>query len=313
MSLLALHLKIRRALPALMLLTTPAFAINTATIVPSAFSPTCMDYRIVGVCYWLRCTPFGCKVKTSAKVGHYVPDAVVSSYASTGQNPWTEVKMLSAATSTSKGGGSGTTNSAHENNLAAFKNVDVIGHPGIIAFNAFASGSGYACSGAGTPYVPNMLSTLDYVAWRYGVPESVFPQSVTPGVREIGSRSTLNLWGNVYPRSGFLHQADDYKAAAVMAQRAGDVVTRNGQVHVYQPLIAMPQPGYWPAGELRETEIRTGKWQQLAPITSPTCSVFPDASPALQATDGGYAWALWRPYSCCKREGQTFLRSTDAY
>jgi integrating conjugative element protein (TIGR03756 family) len=296
-----------------MLMATPAFAINTATIVPSVLSPACMDYRVVGVCYWLRCTAFGCKVKTSAKVGHYVPDAVVSSYASTGQNPWVEVQALSAATSTSKGGGSGTTNNAHENNLAVFKNADVIGHPGILAFNGFASKSGYACEGAGKPYIPNMLSTLDYLAWRYGVPESVFPQSITPGLREIGSRSTLNLWGNVYPRSGFLHQADDYKAAAVMAQRAGDVVTRTGQVHVYQPLIAMPKPGYWPAGELRETDIRTGKWQQLAPVTSPSCSAFPDSSPALQARDGGYAWALWRPYSCCKREGQTFLGSTGAY
>lgn len=145
------------------------------------------------------------------------------------------------------------------------------------------------------------------------LPESVFPQALTPGVREIGTRAAANLWGNVYPRSGFLHQPNDLKAAAVMAQRAGDVVTRSGQVHVYQPLIAQPQPGYWPAGELRETEIRTGKWQQLAPVVSQTCGVFPDQSPAVQSQDGGYAWALWRPYSCCKREGQTFLGSTGEY
>ncbi len=25
----------------------------------------------------------------------------------------------------------------------------------------------------------------------------------------------------------------------------------------------------------------------------------------------GVAWALWRPYSCCKREGQVFLGSVD--
>ncbi len=41
------------------------------------------------------------------------------------------------------------------------------------------------------------------------------------------------MWGNVYPRQGFLVQPDDFKAAAVMAQRAGDVITRNGQPHVY--------------------------------------------------------------------------------
>jgi integrating conjugative element protein (TIGR03756 family) len=313
MSLSRLHQHARRALPALMFITAPVWALTTPEIVPSVFSPTCMAYRVVGVCYWLKCTPFGCKVKTSAKVGHYVPDAVVSSYSNTGKNPWVEIQPLSAPTSSAQSGGGAVSNDAHENNMAVFKNVDVIGHPGTSAFMTFAAGSGYACPGAGLPYVPNMLSTLDTLAWRYGVPESVFPQALTPGVREIGNRTLLNLWGSVYPRSGFLHQVDDYKASAVMAQRAGDVVTRLGQVHVYQPLLALPKPGYWPAGELREGEARTGKWQQLSPVISPTCSVFPDRSPALQSQDGGYAWALWRPYSCCKRMGQTFLGSTGVY
>ncbi|MBX8554327.1 TIGR03756 family integrating conjugative element protein [Pseudomonas cichorii] len=313
MSLLRLHSCARRTLPLLILTTSHAWALTTASIVPSVMSPICMDYRVVGVCYWLFCTTFGCKVKTSAKVGHYVPDAVVSSYSSTGQNPWLEVRSLSAPITGAQSGGSGVNGDAHENNLAVFKNVDVIGHPGGEVFSSFASGSGYVCAGAGKAYVPNMLSTLDTLAWRHGIPESVFPQSLTPGLREIGSRLSTNLWGNVYPRSGFLHQTDDYKASAVAAQRAGDVVTRIGQVHVYQPLQAMPSPGYWPAGELREGEIRTGKWQQLSPVTHPSCSVFPESMPAMQSQDGGYAWALWRPYSCCKREGQTFLGSTGVY
>ena len=73
-------------------------------------------------------------------------------------------------------------------------------------------------------------------------------------MREIGTRTRLNLWGNVYPRGGFLHQADDYKAGAVVAQRAGDVVTRRGQLHVYQPLMANARDGYWPAGALIESD-----------------------------------------------------------
>ncbi len=62
-------------------------------------------------------------------------------------------------------------------------------------------------------------------------------------MREIGTRTGLNLWGNVYPRGGFLHHVDDYKAAAVVAQRAGDIVTRRGQIHVYQPLLASASDG----------------------------------------------------------------------
>lgn len=49
------------------------FALNTATIVSSALSPDCLEYRVVGICYWLFCTWTGCTVRTSVKVRHYVP------------------------------------------------------------------------------------------------------------------------------------------------------------------------------------------------------------------------------------------------
>jgi len=135
--------------------------------------------------------------------------------------------------------------------------------------------------------------------------------SIDSAMREIGGRLTLNLWGSVYPRGGFLHQADDHKAAAVVAQRAGDIVTRRGQLHVYQPLLANSRPGYWPAGALKESDASTGKWQELTPRLSNTCAVFPHGGFLTQAQQGDYAWALWRPYSCCQRRGQVFLGSTD--
>ncbi|WP_044305258.1 TraU family protein, partial [Pseudomonas aeruginosa] len=111
--------------------------------------------------------------------------------------------------------------------------------------------------------------------------------------------------------SGFLHQTDDYKTAAVIAQRAGDITTRIGQLHVYLPMRAAPKDGYWPAGELKEGDASTGKWQELTPSLSLNCAVFPNSGPKTQAVDGDYAWALWRPYSCCQRKGQIFLGSTD--
>lgn len=159
--------------------------------------------------------------------------------------------------------------------------------------------------------MPYLLSTLDTVGWRYNVPEAVYPESLIPGMREIGARSTLNLWGNVYPRGGFLHQADDHKAGAVVSQRAGDIVTRRGQLHVYQPLLASSRPGYWPAGALVESDASTGKWQELTPRLSSSCAVFPHNGVLTQAQRGDYAWTLWRPYNCCQRRGQTFLCSVD--
>ena len=288
-----------------------SYAINTGTIVASTLSPDCLEYRVVGICYWLYCTWTGCTVRTSVKVRHYVPDAVVSSYSNTGENPWTEVRFMSPPNPTAEDGGDGTTNHDNENNLAKFKNADVIGHPGGQVFSQFASASGYACEGAGTAFMPYLLSTLDTLAWRYNVPEMVYPESLIPGRREVGTRTGLNLWGNVYPRGGFLHQTDDYKSRAVVAQRAGDIVTRRGQIHVYQSLLAEARDGYWPAGELMESDASTGKWQELTPTLSNSCAVFPHTNTRVQAQQGDYAWALWRPYSCCERRGQVFLGSTD--
>ena len=119
------------------------------------------------------------------------------------------------------------------------------------------------------------------------------------------------MWGNVYPRGGFLHQTDDYKSGAIVAQRAGDIVTRRDQPHVYQTLLADAHDGYWPAGALVEGDASTGKWQELTPTLTKKCAVFPHNNTMVQATQAGYAWALWRPYACCERKGQVFLRSVD--
>jgi integrating conjugative element protein (TIGR03756 family) len=286
-------------------------AITTAAIVSSTASPLCMEYKVVGICYWLLCTPIGCKVKTSTKVHHYVPDAVVTAYSSTGSSPWLEMAGVGSPTPTAQAGGDGTNGHASEHDIIKFKEADVIGHPGGATFSQFASASGYVCRGATLPLVPYFLSSKDPIAWRNGVPESVFPEALTPGLREVGSTLLANYWGNLYPRSGFLHQTDDYKTAAVIAQRAGDITTRPGQIHVYLPMLALPYWGYWPAGPLWEGNPLTGKWQELSPMMSPSCTTFPSIGPQIESLDGGYAWALWRPYSCCQQRGQTFLGSTD--
>ncbi|HBR1079924.1 TPA: TIGR03756 family integrating conjugative element protein [Klebsiella quasipneumoniae subsp. quasipneumoniae] len=285
-----------------------AFALNSATITTAATSAECLEYRIVGLCYWLQCGITGCRVITSEKIRHYIPDALVSAYSNSGENPWVEARLVSPAL---QNGGDGTTNQAHDNNLSKFKEADVIGHPAGAVFSQFAARFGYTCEGAASPLVPYFLSQMDTVAWRFNLPESAYPESLTPGMREVGSRGNGDLWGNVYPRGGFLHQTDDYRAAAVIAQRAGDIVTRSGQPHVYQPLLATSHAGYWPAGALKESDADSGKWQELTPTLSTTCAIFPHNKPQQQARKGDYAWALWRPYACCPRRGQTFLGSHD--
>ncbi|EAQ6096572.1 TIGR03756 family integrating conjugative element protein, partial [Salmonella enterica] len=87
--------------------------------------------------------------------------------------------------------------------------------------------------------------------------------------------------------------------------------TRSGQIHVYQPLVGHRSPGYWPPDPVTEnTGMKNHKWQRLSPALSQSCAVFPDTGGHV-AENGNYAWALWQPYSCCKRRGQTFLYSTN--
>lgn len=285
------------------------FALNSGSLTSSVLSPDCIDYQVVGVCFWLLCTNYGCSVETSTKVRHFIPELVLSSYAETGANPWTDVASHSSPASGAEGGGNLITPSERRDNLVRFKNVDGIGHPGGWLLTQALSSSGYVCKSGATAFAPYYLSTLDSVAWRAGIPESVYPEALVPGQREIGKQSSADMWGNVYPRHGFVVQPDDFKAAAVMAQRAGDFITRNGQPHVYLPLVPTPEPGYWPPDPIEENDAATHKWQLNYPVQESTCAIFP--SEPTQSADGGYAWSLWRPYSCCERKGQTFLFSVD--
>jgi integrating conjugative element protein (TIGR03756 family) len=77
--------------------TAPAAvaALNTAQIIASAVSQNCISWRVSGICYWLFCTPFGCKVRTSVKVTHFIPQTVVSTYVAPGGNPWQEMAFVS--------------------------------------------------------------------------------------------------------------------------------------------------------------------------------------------------------------------------
>lgn len=297
----------------LLAITLPAVAITTPQIIASALSPDCLQYRVVGLCYWLLCTPFGCTVKTSVKVKHNLPELVVSTYNSPGDNPWQEMAVMDAAASGTLSGGDTNPRITHSKTKIRFKDAAAIGHPADASFYRFLSSSGYSCSSNVTPFQPYFLSTLDSLAWRSGVSEMLYPEALTPGLREVGQSG--DLWGNIYPRSGVLGQTHDYKAGAVIAQRTADIVTRAGQLHVYLPLVATPHPGYWPPAPVQEGKSGNHGWQMLSPQMSTACAIFPDRNITdtyadRLSTDGSYAWTLWRPYSCCQRRGQTFLGST---
>ncbi|EPF3811049.1 TIGR03756 family integrating conjugative element protein [Klebsiella aerogenes] len=295
-------------------LSSFAQAITTPEIAVSALSPECVHYQIVGVCYWLFCSPFGCSVRTSVKVRHFRPDLVVSAYSVTGQNPWTEMSLLSPPLpGIAEAGGDTNPRAVSQHSKVRFKNTDAIGFPAGDALANFLSQFGYVCAPSSQPFFPYFLSTLDALAWRSGVPEMFYPEALTPGLREVSKDG--DMWGNIYPRAGALSQTHDYKAGAVIAQRAADLVTRNGQPHVYIPLAASSHDGYWPPDPVTEGDSSNHQWQMLVPKKSASCAIFPDGSTTDSyadklAEDGAYIWTLWRPYKCCPRRGQTFLGSS---
>ncbi|SES00193.1 TIGR03756 family integrating conjugative element protein [Halopseudomonas bauzanensis] len=298
------------------LATTPVQAgeISTAEIVSSAVSPACVDYQAVGICAWLFCS-YGCTVRTSVKVKHYVPELVVSSYNSTGANPWTDVAAMSPPVSgRAEGGGNMTGRHANARDILRFKNVDAIGHPATSMFSALNNMSGMICASGIFSMNPHFLSTLDTVGWRHALVERLYPQAYIPGMRELGRLG--DNWGNIYPRSGFVSQSDDYRGGALAAQRVADLVTRSNSPHVYQPLTPAARDGWWPPlSAVVEGDASTHTWQALAPSLENSCSVWPDRGPLASYGDrtdgsGDYVWALWRPYSCCERRGQVLLVHT---
>ena len=310
-------------------ITTPEIMAKTTA---AAFS--CMQWMPIGTCFWLRCSLSGCEVRTSLKVGHFNPDLVISSYNELGGNPWLEIRAtLGLAQKTTASGvlgallpvpiasaGNRTEGSSgnrdHKNLL--FREADAIGHP-LSTLSGTVPGTGMLCETETTPFVPYFQSALDALSWRQEVPEIFYPASLIPDLREIGSWP-LQSWGGVHPRTGWTTQAEEPKAAAITAQRAGDIVTRMAQPHIYLPIVAASlSQKVWSPGPLMEKDRRTGTWQMLSPVTETSCNVFGSNDlTSLTGWGGGrvdpegdYVWNLWRPYQCCQRRGQLFLGNVD--
>ena len=296
--------------------------INLFEITERSASLECLDYRVTGVCVWLDCGPFGCELVATPKIRQYSPEVVVSAYHEAGETPWVEMRPIIGALTANLEGGVSADAIAQQHTNLKFKNVDAIGHPSAGFLTSLFGEFGITCRTAARPFVPYFVSTLDTLAWRYGVPESVFPQALVPGVREIGGvLGPLGTWGSLYPRSGFLVQAHDYKAAAVTAQRVANVITQRGQPHVYLPVVADSSQGYWPPGEAIENDPDTAMWQRLLPNPESGCHIFSELNDLNLGLDdpyaerlsehGDYVWNLWRPYECCNAAGDILLFSID--
>lgn len=166
----------------------------------------------VGICVWITCIGPVCSIDISVKYGHFNPDAIVTANNLEGVNR-VEDKYRTD-----------THNRNHQN--LSYRNGGAIGHP--------LAGEIYCPSQAraGKPY---FVSGLDDLGWQWGIPDILEFASFIPGLREIGNWP-LNTWGHVSAKTGLTIQAEDPKAAAIVVQRVGDIITRTGEPHVYLPM-----------------------------------------------------------------------------
>ena len=315
--------------------------VTSAEIMGNSLSVSCIDWKLTGVCFWLKCNalPPSCSINESIKVRHFNPDAIVQVYQEPGEVPWEEMSFVSdlvsfdqsGATPTDAGSMKKSGKYKKQNTKIINRHVDVIGSPGLIPVSEFLGSMDYFCESGVTMYMPYFVSTLDYYSWKFPYVDFLKAGTWVPGMNEVGERKdgeNKNLllsgkFGNVYPRIGSLIQNDTYKASAVFAQRAADIVTDSGAMHIYSFLGEQKsKKGWWPPKKVEEWTSKEGKWQMLYPKMESSCHIFgakstrdnsviEDGYGPRRSDDGNYAWQLWRPYECCEKKGQVFLFKVD--
>lgn len=289
-----------------------------------------LNYRVEGLCFWLKKGFFGPYVVTTLKVNEFLPDAVVTVYNGYGQDPWDYANatldplqhQLGDAQEKSATGfktSYGTSSvSLHNDMSEKFKEVDIIGDPALVTFFdriPYASISSEAVS-----LQPYYSSLSDAYLWRNPMLDNtLYPQYLLPGSRVVGS--LMDPWGKIFPRIGTLNQPGDYKAAAVLALRAADITTQASQSHVYLSLTS-GSCGHdcqvWPS---HENDFADVKYQEIYPVASTTAQdefgkidigkgLAPYGQDQYTLSQGNYIWVMWRHYEGCIQTDGTFLGST---
>ena len=225
---------------------------NTAQLISNSMQIKCLDWKIVGLCFWLKCSP-KCKIRTTPKISHYLPDLTVTN--SPDQCPWQEAKLLSLQSPGSvahqllnKIGGGNPGQGGRPNRYAMkFKDTMVIGNPTIALRDQF--NVRFLCKSHIKPMhiYFNSRQGLNALTWRgidLSSPAAIAAtdidriESWKPGSRVVGRNNLLDSkitpdllldsgWGSIYPRRGTVLNPNDVKAGAVIAQRAIEIVVRN--------------------------------------------------------------------------------------
>ncbi len=304
----------------LLTLTSSAFSsTNSAEIIADTLAglPACLHYEIKGTCFWLNATG---AIITTPYIQHYLPDAVVSVFNEPGDNPWLEINttldiasaeaqtgLISALTGMIVGGGQHSFHQPMEQHVY-FKEVDIIGNPALPTLPT----TPVLLPTAAIPLMPYFQSMLDSVLWRGFPPLAIPEQTMALGedvVHTIGKGATV--WGGTYPFEGKVITGNDQKAAAVIAQRASQMLTAvNSWGHVHQSLPTVCGTECQ-AAIIQDNNNQT-QFQWIYPTLETSCHVFGYSSDygehVKTPAHGAYVWVLWRKYrGCVQAPGSVFI------
>ncbi len=273
---------------------------NTAQLMYRSIQVKCLDWQIIGLCFWLKCSP-KCSIKTTPKISHYLPDFTVTN--SAGQCPWTEATLLSlkepvnivSQLATKAVGGNPGQGGRLGRYAMKFKDAMVIGNPTAVLGSKFKVR--FLCKSQSKPMhiYFNSRRGLNALTWR-GIDLSSWQgiggtdldriESWKPGSRMIGRSELLNGkvtddisildngWGSIYPRRGTVLNPNDVKAGAVIAQRAIEIVVRNPDSYQNVTTAEVDDDEQWEmwgdsdATSYEQCHASGGKWQQEMHSTS---------------------------------------------
>jgi len=298
--------------------------LNTFKITETSMTglSNCLHYTVKGLCFWYKCNLSGCGVKPTLRLEHYLPDVVITVADRYQNNPWdfanTVIDPLAE-----KGGqvqiqnisgismGYGSEGSRGVTDIDnRYKEVDIIGNPGILFFSNLHE---FFLRSTAIPFTPYYTSLLDAYAWRYLGLEKFYPGAMIPGIHEIG-QILINDWGPLFPRNGFIVQPNDAKASAVLALRAANIITQIEQPHLYNPLSS--DCGEHCRATIAKENSGDVLFQMIYPETSDQCIKFgendataitPWGAKATLNGKGNYVWIMWRRYEGCIQSDGIYL------
>lgn len=287
---------------------------------------TCIEFEVKGACEWISCSLVSCSFKTTTIVQHYTPDVVVSVYDVIGNSPYSETDFLTKPISSLMGRGTagGEHGFGNKPTHVVARHVDIYGSYASVGLTNILSQLplGLSCEPGSFPLKPYFVSSFNPYLWYTGFIDSLMNMDQMLSNRELNERvdgdqgisnSSAPFWGNIFPRSGMVVSQDHYRASALFAARAMDIlINGNSFGHYKVSLDGREGRYYMPSEKFEEWSSYEGRFQMVYPKYEDTCHILGDESIKTSGLDGwgerrspngDYAWQYWRRYKCCKKPG----------